>query len=104
MFTLLTEQEAAEMLCCSPSKIKQLRLNGHLAYLPGRPILFREEDLKTYMEHTLRQAQPMIASDKPTPEHKAQTTSTTGGTFDPVAAARQIWIKERLKSVLKNLR
>lgn len=50
---LLTEKEVSERLRCSTSKIKRLRLDGKLAYLPGRPVLIREEDLNAYMESAL---------------------------------------------------
>lgn len=53
---LLTEMEVAETLRCSPSKVKRLRLSGRLAYLPGRPVLVREEDLIAYLESARRPA------------------------------------------------
>lgn len=53
---MLTEIEVAEALRCSASKVKRLRLSGRLAYLPGRPVLVREEDLNAYLESTRRSA------------------------------------------------
>lgn len=50
MSILLKEIEVAERLRCSPSKVKRLRLSGKLAYLPGRPVLIRAEDLTAFME------------------------------------------------------
>ena len=54
---LLTEIEVAETLRCSTSKVKRLRLAGKLAYLPGRPVLIREDDLNAYLENAICQAQ-----------------------------------------------
>jgi excisionase family DNA binding protein len=53
---MLTEMEVAEALRCSASKVKRLRLSGRLAYLPGRPVLVREEDLAAYLESVRRPA------------------------------------------------
>lgn len=53
---MLTEIEVAEALRCSASKVKRLRLSGRLAYLPGRPVLVREEDLAAYLESARRPA------------------------------------------------
>lgn len=47
---LLTESEAADLLRCSREKIKRLRLSGQIRYIPGRPILIDEEDLKAFIE------------------------------------------------------
>lgn len=53
---MLTEIEVSEVLRCSVSKVKRLRLSGRLAYLPGRPVLVREEDLNAYLESARRSA------------------------------------------------
>lgn len=55
---LLTEPEVAEMLRCSTSKIKRLRLSGALAYIPGRPVLIAETDLTEYLERLKQNAKP----------------------------------------------
>lgn len=47
---LLTESEVAELLRCSREKIKRLRLSGQIRYIPGKPILIDEEDLKAFIE------------------------------------------------------
>lgn len=56
---MLTEIEVSEVLRCSVSKVKRLRLSGRLAYLPGRPVLVREEDLNAYLESARRSARPV---------------------------------------------
>lgn len=55
---LLTDYEAAEILRCSPSKIKRLRLTGKLPYIPGRPAFILEEDLTAYVETIRKLAAP----------------------------------------------
>lgn len=98
--TLLTEKEVAERLRCSTSKIKRLRLDGKLAYLPGRPVLIRETDLNTYIESALRRNPPIEASEpfartsKPRAEAKEKE-------YDPAEVARRIWLKRRLSAVAK---
>lgn len=47
---LLLEAEVAEILGCSRQKVKRLRLNGRLTYIPGRPVLIDEADLSAFME------------------------------------------------------
>ena len=47
---MLTEPEVAEILRCSTSKVKRLRLGGKLAYLPGRPVLVSRADLAAYID------------------------------------------------------
>jgi hypothetical protein len=54
----LTEPEAAEILRCSTTKVKRLRLSGQLAYLPGRPVLIDEADLAAFIEGQKRVANP----------------------------------------------
>jgi excisionase family DNA binding protein len=62
---LLTEADVAARLHCSREKVKRLRLSGKLAYLKGRPVLVKEEDLDAYVEsircpnqcHTLNEPQ-----------------------------------------------
>ncbi|MFI3905401.1 helix-turn-helix domain-containing protein [Ochrobactrum sp. S1502_03] len=44
-----TEPEVAEILRCSPSKIKRLRFHGELTYVPGRPVLISEASLNEYL-------------------------------------------------------
>lgn len=51
---LLLEIEVAEILRCSPEKVKRLRLRGALAYIPGRPVLVMRSDLDAYIERVKR--------------------------------------------------
>ena len=46
MIELLTDTEAAKVLGCSPRKIKQLRLNGRIPFIPGRSPLIERCDLE----------------------------------------------------------
>jgi excisionase family DNA binding protein len=60
---LLTEIEAAQILRCSTSKIKRLRLSGRLAYIAGRPVLISETDLDAFVEaQTHRVSRPTSAA------------------------------------------
>ncbi|ESX21412.1 helix-turn-helix domain-containing protein [Mesorhizobium sp. LSJC264A00] len=43
---LLTQDEVAKRLRCSTQKVKRLRISGQMAYIPGRPVLIEEADLK----------------------------------------------------------
>ncbi|MBZ9706120.1 helix-turn-helix domain-containing protein [Mesorhizobium sp. ESP7-2] len=55
---LLTQDEVAERLRCSTSKVKRLRISGSLAYIPGRPVMIEETDLDAYKERVKCQALP----------------------------------------------
>lgn len=48
--TLLTQAEAARMLRCSTGKIARERRLGRLAYVPGRPVLLRLEDVLDWLD------------------------------------------------------
>ncbi|MBY2913976.1 helix-turn-helix domain-containing protein [Rhizobium leguminosarum] len=50
----LTELEVADILRCSTSKVKRLRLAGRLPYLPGRPVLIAETDLDAFVAAATR--------------------------------------------------
>ena len=67
---LLTEPEVAEMLRCSTSKIKRLRLSGALAYIPGRPVLIAEQDLAEYLDRLKQNAKPAAPASPATPEEE----------------------------------
>lgn len=56
MGPFLTEPEVAQILRCSTSKVKRLRLSGRLTYVPGRPVLIAEADLNAFIEATARAA------------------------------------------------
>ncbi|TCM54946.1 excisionase family DNA binding protein [Rhizobium sp. PP-F2F-G48] len=49
-----TEPEVAEILRCSTSKVKRLRLGGKLTYIRGRPVLIRQQDLDAYLASVTR--------------------------------------------------
>ncbi|MFB9222328.1 helix-turn-helix domain-containing protein [Paracoccus cavernae] len=82
---LLTEPEVAELLRCSTTKIKRLRLSGALAYYVGRPTLIAETDLLAYLETIRRNAEP---PPPPTSEQKARAD---------LQSAREWAIKAKLK-------
>mgnify|MGYP000881535323 FL=1 len=67
---LLTEPEVAEILRCSRSKIKRLRLSGALAYIPGRPVLVAETDLAEYLDRLKQNAKPASPAPPATPEEE----------------------------------
>jgi excisionase family DNA binding protein len=48
--TLLTQAEAAKLLRCSVGKVARERRLGRLAYIPGRPVLLRLEDVLDWLE------------------------------------------------------
>ena len=68
----LTEPEVAEILRCSTSRVKRLRLSGRLSYLPGRPLLISESALNAFIA-----AEPRVATSPmpmPIEESPAKTT------------------------------
>lgn len=81
---LLTQDEVAEILACSVSKIRRLRQTRRLAYIPGRPVLIDEADLATYQE-TLKRAAPPPKAEKKKAEFVHPTQS-------PANLARLIWL------------
>ncbi|MGN7869409.1 helix-turn-helix domain-containing protein [Paracoccus sp. 22332] len=85
---LLTEAEAAEIMRCSTSKIKRLRLGGVLPYYPGRPVLIDEADLQAYLEEVKRNAPPPPRPPL-APEEQVQ---------ENIKNARQWALNEKLKS------
>jgi hypothetical protein len=80
---LLTEREVAERLRCAKTKVKRLRLSGRLVYIPGRPPLIDERDLKEYIDSV---RQPVRAS-------KSDKSETP-----PITAVQQSEIKERAQA------
>lgn len=62
---LLTETEAAEILKCSATTVKRLRLTGKLTYLEGRPVLIDEVDLQAFIDvEDARKAKKAQPADK----------------------------------------
>lgn len=91
---LLTEPEVAEMLRCSTTKIKRLRLDGKLTYLPGRPVLIERQAVRDYLER-VRVPAKHTAVDHNTPEGKAELDRR--GVEDARAwAVRQVAMKRIL--------
>jgi hypothetical protein len=66
--SLLTEPEVAEILRCSTSKVKRLRLGGKLTYLKGRPVLVRQQDLDAYLASVTRGKPPASTEAAASPE------------------------------------
>jgi hypothetical protein len=71
----LTQPETAELLRCSTSKVSQLRFSGKLAYIPGRPVLIEESDIRQYLDSYRCDAIPH-KSQIAAREAAARTTST----------------------------
>ena len=84
---MLLETEVAEILRCSTSKVKRLRLDGKLPYLKGRPVLIRPEDLDAYLTSITRTE--LVAEQVCSPQ-----LSSTKNAPD-IANARQ-WAMEQL--------
>lgn len=82
---LLTQEEVAERLRVSQSTIKRLRLDGKLAYVPGRPILIDQADLDAYIA-----TKAEIDANR-----KVQHIET------PAELARRVWIVRRAHAALK---
>lgn len=84
---LLTQDEVAEILCCSVSTIKRLRQTRRLAFIPGRPVLIDEADLGAYQE-TLRREDPppKVENSKAELVHPEQS---------PAKLARLIWLARK---------
>ncbi|WEZ82193.1 helix-turn-helix domain-containing protein [Rhizobium sp. 32-5/1] len=48
MIRLLTQAEAAKRMGVSVEKLKRLRGQGMISYIPGRPVLFDEKDVDEF--------------------------------------------------------
>lgn len=81
-----TEPEAAEILRCSKSKIKRLRLSGKLAYVSGRPVLISEAAINAFIEAVAKAATP------PPPE---VSTSPPPPPPDPLEERKQLAMDAR---------
>ena len=67
--TLLTQAEAARILRCSTGKVARERRLGRLAYIPGRPVLLRLEDVLDWLDRrrvTVKTATPEAKPYNPT--------------------------------------
>lgn len=91
--TLHTDAEVAEMLRCSPSKVKRLRLAGKIRYIPGRPALIEMDDLNLYKEQAKCRIQHPTSNDTTT----AHITSTgrKAGLESASALARRLWLRRK---------
>ena len=69
---LLTQIEVAQRLRCTVQKVAKLRKTGQLAYIPGRPVLIEESDLRDYICKSKKEAQSITSITI------AQRKSTTG--------------------------
>lgn len=83
---LLTDNEVAEILRCSVSKVRSLRRNGVLTYLKRRPPLIAVSDLKDYLESI------KVRAKLPEPEMPKSEAFKRGQ-----EKAREIWRKYRAK-------
>ena len=56
----------------SPSTVKRLRISGHLAYIPGRPVLIDEADLEAYAAAKAGADAKKVAKHIETPAERAR--------------------------------
>ncbi len=91
MVRLLTENEVARVLRCSPEKIRKLRRDGLLAFVPSRPVMIDEADLAAYVESVKARARPAACDPEP-PAPQATALA------DAAASARKTWLRRRLAS------
>lgn len=47
---VMTQAEAAAVMCCSVRTVARLRREGKLRWIPGRPVRIREADLAACLE------------------------------------------------------
>lgn len=85
MSKFLLEAEVAERLGRSVSTVRRLRLTGRLAYIPGRPVLIDESDLKTF-----------IASQTANRQMAGGATANIAGSPKTARRARQKWLARKL--------
>lgn len=76
---LLTQVEAAKMLRCSTAKVARERRAGRLAYLPGRPVMLRLEDVLDWLER----------------KRVTVKTRDEGKPFNPMIAARRAALRRK---------
>ena len=69
---LLTQEEAANHLGCSTSKIKRLRVERRLTYIPGRPVLIEKADLEAYVAAKAEADAKKYAKHIETPAERAR--------------------------------
>ncbi len=86
----LPEPEATGVLRCSTSKIKRLRLAGHLRYVRGRPVLIAEEELQAYIAATTRATVEQHAASEAAPVISTEARARQ--------RARQRWLRRSTAS------
>ncbi|MGE7469764.1 helix-turn-helix domain-containing protein [Bosea sp. NPDC003192] len=95
---MMTEREVAAYLRCSTKKVQRLRLDGRLAYIPGRPPLIDRDDLLAYIADETRSAN---AAEAPTSEIvEARRLAAEKASFAAAAIrAREAWLQMKLGNV-----
>lgn len=84
----LLEKEVAELLRCSKSRVKQLRLSGKLPYIEGRPVLVDRKDLRQFIDDLkIVAASPPIATAWKDPDAWEKGAEK----------ARKVWMKMQQK-------
>ncbi|MBQ0820026.1 helix-turn-helix domain-containing protein [Microvirga sp. HBU67558] len=96
---LLTEPEVAEILRCSTRTVARMREAGKLPYIPGRPVLIDEADLLAYIASRKRTINPQGPKPEPGAPEYEEWINQRGNEL-----ARKMWMKSKLKAVVKSLR
>ncbi|MBN8244586.1 helix-turn-helix domain-containing protein [Nitratireductor aquimarinus] len=68
---LLTQREAADLLRCSETTVKRLRLSGALGYLPGAPVRIPKGEIERYLSEQ-RARHEAAAQERPEPPQDAR--------------------------------
>ncbi|WP_160292313.1 helix-turn-helix domain-containing protein [Brucella anthropi] len=85
----LKDAEVAEILRCTESGVKHLRLTGKLPYLPGRPPLIDRRDLRQWIDdRKIRATKSLAKASSPDPEALKRAREK----------AREVWMKKEQKS------
>lgn len=92
----LTESEVADLLRCSRSKIKRLRLEGRLAYMPGRPVLVEEETVARFVAEQTNAAAVKARPAPPKVSTEAEALAQLKA--DARARAYKKWLRRSMKS------
>jgi excisionase family DNA binding protein len=96
---LLTQDEVAVILRCSPQTVRRLRIDGKLPYLPGRPIKIRSEDLDRWVaKNTVRKVGGLGgAAHTPAPSKAAKKAAKAE------ANTRMLLLRHRMRRLSKVL-
>ncbi len=102
MTPLLTETEVAERLRCSVSKVRKLRYDGRLAFIPGRPVLVTDAAFAAFLEvEEQRRARARPMSKKAQKAAAAAAEEKRTGGLSGVQLARLIWLQRRAAKARK---